>query len=97
MCFQIIELLTFDLFIKKITFEKLTTSTQGKNIQVELSLKLGPRLHSLTLNKIIIAIQIPYLHYFKAKRLFGSFLVYSVFPVILNKRYLLLEVDTSDY
>jgi hypothetical protein len=44
--------------------------------------KYAGRLHSLSLKKIIIAIQLPYCHYFKAKGLFGSFL---------------LEEDTSDY
>jgi hypothetical protein len=44
----------------------LDFNSKEKNIQVDFS---------LTLEKIIIAIQIPYCHYIKAKGLFGSFLV----------------------
>jgi hypothetical protein len=47
----------------------------------------------------ILAIQIPYCHYFKAKGLFGSFLVKRLsnnFTLALT-RYRLLEEDTSDY
>ncbi len=71
----------------------------SENIQVEFSLKTGTSTPLFITKKIIIAIQIPYCHYFKAKGLFGLFLVKrlsSYFKLALT-RYKLLEEDTSDY